>query len=61
MEKTIGQKLKETEAFFKDAFCAEGATVLQPSATKNFKITGVIEIQTTDKRGVIYVAAVEKI
>jgi hypothetical protein len=61
MKLTTQEMKEQTEQFFKDAFCAEGATMLTQGAIKNFKIIGVIEIQTMDERGVIHVGCLEKI
>lgn len=51
----------EACAFYCDAFCGESARIVHPSENRNFKIAGVVEIETGDKRGTIYVASVHKI
>ena len=55
---TLGDKKKDVEQFFAEAFCAERATLV--TETSGFKVTGVMEIECGDKRGAFYVALVEK-
>lgn len=59
MELKAKEMKEKTEQFFVDAFCAKKATLLKEK--DGFKLTGVVEIETGDKRGTIYVARVEKI
>lgn len=61
MSESILEMKKGAEQFYKNAFCAKSARVLPPLAKEQFKITGVIEIDSGDKRGIIHIAAVEKI
>lgn len=59
MKLTSKEKKEKIEQFFASAFCAQKATLLKEK--DGFKLTGVVEIETGDKRGTIYVACVEKI
>jgi len=49
---------EKKERYFAEAFCAKKATVLPTTA--GFKVQAVVEIETGDQRGTIYVAAVKK-
>lgn len=51
------QMLKETEEFFKNAFCGESAKIMKSTSIDDFDVTGIIQIETGDKRGTIYIAS----
>jgi predicted HTH transcriptional regulator len=50
---------EKTEQYFAAAFCGKKATIRHD--IDNFKIFGVVEIETGDQRGTIYVALANKI
>ena len=50
---TDHDKLVEIEKFYKDAFCGKSARVLD--SIDGFDVGGVVEIDTGDKRGIMFV------
>ena len=44
--------------FFRNVFCADSAKICD--STEDFSISGVIEITSTDHRGIFYIALVDK-
>ena len=61
MNKEIQRKKKETEEFFKDAFCAESVEFQFGKNLSDFRETGIIKIITGDNRDDFYVAVLKEI
>ena len=57
----IARKEKAVCGFYGEAFCGKSARIVRPSEERRFKVTGVMEIETGDTRGTIFVATVEEV
>lgn len=60
MEKTLQQMEKDTCDFFCKAFCGKSAKIVPPEDMDSFSLQGAIEIDSGDKRGVLYIGLLEK-
>jgi len=58
-EKTDTAKVADIEEFYKNAFIGKSAKLL--SVTSGFRIEGVVEIDTGDERGIVYLGTLRKI
>ena len=47
--------------YFRDAFCASSAKLVDSIENDNFEISAVIEIDSGDSRGIFYIAKLEKL